>query len=47
MSVYYCHVQFDYINVKAVTIDGPGSYEMMKHLSSNEIKGAGKTFDSK
>lgn len=30
LSVYYCLYDFDYCNVRGVTFDGPGSYEMMK-----------------
>ena len=30
LSVYYCHADIGYRNVKGVTFDGPGSREMMK-----------------
>ncbi|CAD8123448.1 unnamed protein product [Paramecium sonneborni] len=49
LSVYYCHAEFDVpcYNVKAVTFDGPGSWEMMKKLNSNHFKGQGRFFDQK
>ena len=35
LSVYYCHMDLNFKNVKAVTFDGPGSLDMMEQLSKN------------
>jgi hypothetical protein len=45
LSVYYCHQDLDYPNVKAVTFDGPGSYEMMELLSGSEVIGSDTNFN--
>jgi putative lipase involved disintegration of autophagic bodies len=37
LSIYYCHMDLNFKNVKGVTFDGPGSLEMMKQLSSNLV----------
>lgn len=44
LSVYYCNFSFKYKDIKAVTFDGPGSYEMMLQMSGSEIKGS-NSFD--
>lgn len=46
LSVFYCNRDLDYKYVKAVTFDGPGSYEMMVELSKSEVKNAGE-FDKR
>jgi hypothetical protein len=30
LSIYYCHMDLNFKNVKGVTFDGPGSLDMMK-----------------
>jgi uncharacterized protein Yka (UPF0111/DUF47 family)/energy-coupling factor transporter ATP-binding protein EcfA2 len=47
LSLFYCHTDLGYKNVKAVTFDGPGSYEMMKQMSASEIKGGNTNFNKK
>lgn len=41
LSVFYCHTDFKFKNVKAVTFDGPGSRQMMERLSTGLIEGGG------
>jgi len=35
LGAFYCHAYFNHPDVKAVTFDSPGSYQMMKRLKSN------------
>lgn len=42
LSIYYCHMDLNFKNVKGVTFDGPGSLDMMKQLSLNIIQGGDK-----
>ncbi|CAD8161608.1 unnamed protein product [Paramecium octaurelia] len=46
LSVYYCHSKFNepFPNTKAVTFDGPGSFEMMQLMDQNNVKGQSQQF---
>jgi len=43
--VFYCHTDFKFKNVKAVTFDGPGSRQMMERLSTGLVEGDGVSWD--
>lgn len=45
LSVFYCDTVLGYREVKAITFDSPGSFEMMEQMSSGEVMGSGHTFN--